>query len=280
MHKSLLLAVFVGTFTAEAQVLELPPRKHDAPTGSEFAASVRDLPTDEREKQIFGQIAGGNVPAFLRHLVPVSALSADSQHTLTYYVTPDYLAIGSDEDYLLIPMTPILAQAIADTTRCSLPTKKMVNDIYQAASLKLAPQPIPPSAAMITTGVFVQHNDSVWRQRSPLLSKFPLGVLVGGHKKDVILSNSIRTNLKPGVPRPVVIYGWHRLDGTPIQPPYNGHGGSYADYSHGIRLVQQEMMLDGRKVQMDSVLRNPALCGLLSDEGMIDTPRYDTARKE
>ena len=257
---------------ATAQILPLPPRPPGAPTGRAFAASVSSLSRDAREEAIFQQIAAGNVPAFMRNLVPITVTA--TSHTLVYYVIPDYLAVGPDEDYFLMPMSPLLAQRIADTTRCSLPTKKMVDQIYQAASLKLAPKPIPPSAAMITIPVFAQHNDSVWQQRQPVLGQFPLGTLVGGDKKDVIISNSIYTNLKPTVPKPVVIYGWHQLNGVPIQPVYNGHEETYADYSHGIRLVQRALTLDGSPADIVAILKDPALCGLISDEGTIAVPRY------
>ena len=155
---------------------------------------MSSLPRDAREEAIFQQIIAGNVPAFMRNLVPITVNA--TSHTLVYYVIPDYLAVGSDEDYFLMPMTPLLAQRIADTTRCSLPTKKMVDQIYQSASLKLAPKPIPPSAAMITIPVFAQHNDSVWLQRQPVLSPFPLGALVGGDKKDVIISFRVKGESK------------------------------------------------------------------------------------
>ena len=49
-----------------------------------------------------------------------------------FFVAPDYLAVGTDEDYLLTPMTPMIAQRIADRLGCTLPTRKMVDDIYAA----------------------------------------------------------------------------------------------------------------------------------------------------
>ncbi|MFO1512715.1 MAG: hypothetical protein U1F83_07355 [Verrucomicrobiota bacterium] len=72
----------------------------------------------------------------------------------TYYVTPDYLAVGTDADYFLTPLTPLTAQFIADQLDCTLPTRKMVDAIYAAAAVKFAPSPIPPSAAMTTVPVF------------------------------------------------------------------------------------------------------------------------------
>jgi hypothetical protein len=259
-----------------AQQLPLPPRSVTAPAGRAFAASVSALSRADREEQIFAQIQSGNVPHFLRNLVPVDiTLSiAGSLHTATCYVLPDYLAIGSDDDYFLMPMTPLLGQRIADAIGCVLPTRKLVDAIYQAAVVKLVPQPIAPSAAMITIPVFAQHNDSVWQQRSPLLPQWPLGSLVGGNKKDVIISRKIYESLKPTVPKPVVIYGWHRMDGTPIQPVYNGHEETYADYSHGIRLVRDTMVLDGHTTTVRNVLKDSILNVLLSDEGVILRPGY------
>jgi hypothetical protein len=103
---------------------------------------------------------------------------------------------------------------------------------------------------------------------------------VGGTKKDVVISNRIRNELKVGVPKPVVIYGWHQLNGSPIQPLYNGHGETYADYSHGIRLVQDGIILDGKPTTISSILNDNSLAAILSDEGAIAPPRYGAAPAE
>ena len=50
---------------------------------------------------------------------------------------PDYLALGSNEDFVQIPMNPLTAQRIADQTGTSLPTKKIVDDVYRQAEVKL-----------------------------------------------------------------------------------------------------------------------------------------------
>ena len=46
---------------------------------------------------------------------------------------PDYLAVGSDDDFVRMPMTPQTAQQIADLFGCILPTRKMVDAIDAAA---------------------------------------------------------------------------------------------------------------------------------------------------
>lgn len=270
----LTLCLFINW--AAAQTLSLPARSADAPGGQAFIQQIKSLGRDARETQIFLQIMAGNIPDFLRTLVPVTETVTISgvTHTVVYYVTPDYLAVGSNDDYFLTPMTPLLGQKLADSLGCTLPTRKMVDSIYAAAKVKLPPQPISPSDTMITVPVFSAHNDSVWSLRQPLIDEHPFGELVGGTKKDVIISNKIYYDLKSTVPNPVVIYGWHYLSGTPIQPVYNGHEQTYVDYSHGIRLVQNAITVDGQANTVQQILRSATLNSLLSDEGQISVPRY------
>lgn len=45
-----------------------------------------------------------------------------------------------------------------------------------------------------------------------------------------------------------------QFNGIPIQPLYNGHEQTYADYSHGIRLVQRVVILDSAAVMIDDIL--------------------------
>jgi len=259
-----------------AQTLPVPPRPSGALSGSEFVNLIWSIPQDQREEQIYSQVVSGNIPDFMRQLNAVTATSniGGNNYTATYFVIPEYLAVGSDSNYFLTPMTPLLAQRICNALNSVLPTKKMVDQIYSSALCKLRPQTIPPTPQMTTVPVFSQHNDSVKSLRIPVLNQYPFGTLVGGTKKDVIISNRIYQNLNPNTPKPVVIYGWHQLNGQPIQPVYNGHGETYADYSHGIRLVLDSVVVNGESKTFTQLLADPVLCILVSDEGTILKPYY------
>lgn len=261
-----------------SQMLHLPERESSAPTGSQFYLIIAPLSREAREDSIFFQMTHGNIPRFLRALDTVrrSGTINGTTYLLEYYVTAEYMSVGCDSDYFLMPMTPVLAQRIADALDCMLPTAMMVDQIYRAAPLKLPPQPIPPDAEMITVARFWQHNDSVRKLRGPMMKQFPLGSLVGGTKKDVIIDPKIYSSLKSKVPRPVVIYGWHRLDGNPIQPVYNGHGETYADYSHGIRLISRHGKINGADVSLIDILEDPSFCSLIADS-VIVKPFYTTS---
>lgn len=254
----------------------LPPRSDQALTGSELEVQLRGLPLSAREDRIFQEITAGNVPGFLRTWVPVSTQSVINgvTYTVEYLVTPDYLAVGSDDNYFLMPMTPLLAQRLGNHLGFSLPTRRMVDQIWAAAPLKLSPQTIPPDDQMTTIPVMFNHNQMVRQQREAALQQHPQGTLVGGHKKDVIVSNRIHSQPPPGR---VVIYGWHYTNGTPIQPVYSGHAATYADYSHGIRAVRDTLLLNGEPVRLRDLLSHPEFHVLLSDEGRIEQPFYPLA---
>jgi hypothetical protein len=261
-----LLVALSGCVTYGADVTTVD-RAADSPTGSEFAVRVAPLDLAARERAIIAEVKRGNVPAFWRKFVEVKVARADA--TAVFRVAPDYFAIGTDEDYFLIPMTPMTSQTIADQLGCILPTRKIVDEIWRAAALKLVPAPIPPSPVMVTVPVFVEHNATVRAQRTKALPAHPLGTLVAGHKKDVVITPQLAA-----APGKVAIYGWHRADEQPIQPLHLGHTANWVDYSHGVRFVARDMTVNGAPTTVEAVLADSALCPLLSDEGPITKPRY------
>lgn len=210
---------------------------------------------------------------------PVDVTTRDGKHTGQIFVANDYLALGSptDADYLRLPLTPISAQRIVDAHGALLPTSKMVDDIWKASTIKLFPVPLVPNKGA-NLAQYQEHSKAIDEQLRALYPQLvsPItgipanagrNALVSGQKKDIILSNI----WKPGK---VVIYGWHRPDGTRIQPKSNIHGDFYVDYSHGIRLVSPDMMVDGKPMKTTDVMQSKELSSLVSDEGPLKQVRY------
>jgi hypothetical protein len=271
------LCAMSACLLAQGQSLPLPDRAADAPAGSNFVERVKTLSAAQYNQEVCAQILAGNVPHFLRRLCPVTItnVAGGATNSATFFVTPDYLAVGTDDDFFRTPMTPATAQRIADNIDCILPTRKMVDAIYSAAEVKLAPLPIPPSAAMTTVPVFALHNEMVRTQRLESLAAHPPGALVAGHQKDVVICPQLA-----GAPGKVAIYGWHRTNGAAIQPLYLGHTAAWVDYSQCIRLVQQRMILNGATTTVAQVLADPKLCDLLSDQGVVEHPRYASGESQ
>jgi len=255
-----------------AQTWNLPARNANAMSGTQFVSAITSLSFTARENLIKQEILNGNIPSFYRNLKPVTSTATISgvSRSITYYVTPDYLAVGSDSNYFLCPMSPMIATYIADATGCTLPTRKMVNDIYASATVKLTPQTIPASGQMTTVPVFSQHNDMVYTQRTNATwVTHTFGELTGGDKKDIVISNLISSTTNK-----VIIYGWHQSVGNPIQPMSSVHADTYMDYSHGIRLVQNAVVYNGTNTTVKTILQSSTLNTLLSDEGVIANPQY------
>jgi len=256
------------------KILTIPPRPANAITGSQFMQQVLNMTFDQREIEIYNQLSAGNIPDFMRTLTKISANFIDGNgisHSCTYEVMPDYLSIGSNEDFCRIPMGPITAQKLADLFGAVMPTPKLVDDIYPHAVVKLEPVTYPPVGDESTrVPKFVEHNSAIEAQR--IAAGGILGQLTGGTKKDVVLSNKI---VDPTKPNHVVIYGWHQLNGTPIQPVTNIHINSYVDYSHGIRLLNAEILVDGAIKNIKTILADPVLYKMLSNEtGAMTQPTY------
>ena len=97
------------------------------------------------------ELLAGNTPAFLRQAKPVSVvapLPGGEAVRLTLCVLADYLGVGSDDDFVLVPMGLSTALAVANRFGFRLPTRRIVDLIYQSSIVRLAPQPLPASDNM------------------------------------------------------------------------------------------------------------------------------------
>jgi hypothetical protein len=253
----------------------MPARSPTALTGSELAARLTGVDDDVREEIIRNQLLAGNIPQFLRRLQPVELrddLDADGMRIIVC-VMPDYLALGSDRDYLLVPMRLQTALAVADRYGFTLPTTAMVDAIYAQSAVHLAPQPLPASSAMRSTAYYLR-SDALVRSQLNRIDAAP-GALVSGDKKDLVLTNRLWSHLER-----VAIYGWHMLDGRPIQPLSTVHGWHYVDYSHGVRLVSRRILINGKPGGLLAALQDTTTAPLLSNEGTISRASDLIARLE
>lgn len=246
----------------------IPSRDPGAVTGSMFVQNNMNLTGAVREANILGEFLHGNIPDFMRNFAQVTV--THTSNTITYLVMPDYLCLGNDGDYVRMPMNPHTAQAIADKYDCTLPTRKMVNDIWTNSSNKLAPKPWGPpyDADMEKTHRIGTHNNTIQSQ----LAGLDATKLTSGQKKDVVLTNK----LFPKNPnKRVAIYGWIQLNGEAIQGlnPVS-HEDTYADYSHGIRLIANDVIVNGNSMKIQDVFSDPTLSALVSDEGPLSFKKY------
>ncbi len=155
-------------------------------------------------------------------------------------VYPDYYV----ESGIRTPLDLKDAFDLVNRLGLRLPTPEVVDSIYVHTHIKVAPIPMPPTNEMATVAYYVRHDSLINAQlRSlgfnpgPALREGLQAKIIAGHKKDLVY-------IDPNSPQ-VAIYGWHRLNGTPIEPYSTVHHSGYYDYSHGVRPVTPEYFKDG-----------------------------------
>ena len=227
-------------------------------SGTAFYKLAASWQWKQRDSLAVKEILAGNYPSFLQHFtrIDVTTDGADGKKIKAhYYVAPDYLAVGNSKDWARIPLTPMAAQVIADSFHCFLPTRKIVDDIYRQAVVKL--EPVPMYALRDSSVTMWQHHLMIEGQRGGRKG------LIAGIKKDVVLSGKVSRDARPDRE---AIYGWHKPDGKAIQPLYTGHINWWVDYSHGIRLVYRTIWVNGKPMDYIDVMKDPMLRRLLCDE--------------
>ena len=140
------------------------------------------------------------------------------------------------------------------------------DDVFAAAQVKLDPKPLTKDRDTVAT--FWQHHQIIEEQ----MRGKSRGLLVAGIKKDVVLTNRLKEK-----PHKVAIYSWHESSSQPIQSLYVGHVDWYVDYSHGVRLMSQQIVVDNQLLKVSDVLKDSHLCPLLSTEGPIDVAEVRNA---
>jgi hypothetical protein len=263
-----LLMMFLVLFSSCHVVKKMHwPKRTTSVTGTGFYKQAAAMKWNERDSFVVTEILAGAIPSFLKKFTRIKTSITDSLTgkiiRAAYYVAPDYLSIGTHQDWARVAITPMAAQKIADHFQCFLPTRKMVDDIYYNAKIKL--EPVPMFAFRDSTPTMWHHHLIIEGQRRGKKG------LIAGIKKDVVISGKILQHEKTDR---VAIYGWHLPGGKPIQPLYTGHVNWYVDYSHGIRLVYHKIKVNGRWMDYRDVLKNPALRRLLCDEENCDMYRY------
>jgi hypothetical protein len=263
---AVIFAVFI--FSCQTTKKIDVPHRTSSLTGDDFYHHAVAMKWKERDSFVVKEILAGNMPSFLKKFesIKVSVIDSVTGKTINaeYFVSPDYLSIGTDDNWARINITPLAAQKIADSFNCFLPTRKMVDDIYKAAKIKL--EPVPLYAFRDSTPTMWHHHLIIEGQRKGRKG------LIAGIQKDVVISGKISRDPKPDR---VAIYGWHKLDGNPIQPLYTGHIYWWVDYSQGIRLVYRKIKVGRRWMEYYDVLNDPVLKRLLCDEEWCDFYRYN-----
>jgi len=227
----------------------------------DFVESIDDLDFWEFEDKTLEALLAGDVPDSLRFLKKIRYERLG--HVVEFWTLPDYLAVGTNDDFVRMPMGIGSSKKVAKALGCTLPTTFLVDRINDVAEGALDIFPFRPKGGRNSLPiVFQDHNNAL---KALYKAKgYHYGQFISGLKKDLVLTWNQDKN--PEYVHNIAIYGWHHPDGHPQQPLFLRHGDFYSDYSHGTRLIWNEIMIDGKPYELDKVMRDPHLFRLVSDE--------------
>lgn len=235
---------------------------------------VKGLPAEmgvAREDALYYLYKAGQYPMWLRRWVEFNV--KEGNDTGTFYVLPDFLCVGTDDDYVYTPMGALGAERVLSKVMSAmLPTHKMVEIIY-GSSIKQVAQPWGPpyDATMTSTSRWAVQTERV---RKKMQNNYDLpGGVVEGHFKNVIVSE--RVMARDGVD--LGFFGWYKSDGKPIQLDSLAHGACYCDYSHGVRAVLDIVVVNGNFMPLKDALCSPKAWKLFS-HSILRCATYEEAR--
>lgn len=252
-------------------------------TATEILERLPPTLSQEREDMLLQFYQEGHIPTWARRLVSMP-LSAGTM-SATIYVMADYLCLGTEQDWVYTPMSPLTAEKLAGEDGM-LPTRHIARRIHQTFPYaKALPWGPPYDFSMTAT--------SRWKTQTKKITKWlaehgkSAELAKAGHFKDVLIGKGMTT--KQG--RTVGIWGWLNdvnddgvgdevIQGESIN--WSSHGVGYADYSHGCRLIRAECTWGengaARLGSIPQLLTRTTECILFSDEGVLVDTSYTGTR--
>ncbi len=235
------------------EILKSWPETQNNPVVS---SALLNLSGVTRDNRVLQEIEKGMSISLMNEVSAIEINNGGIQ--ITYCVMNDYLSLLEGTEKFRFPLGMTAIADLVSNSAWALPTVRMVDQIYEQRQIGLPPRTITPGPEMTTTRTLLDHSLTINGQ----LQNRP--GLVAGHKKDVVISERLASR-----PTKIAIYGWHRLNGEPIQPLSTVHHKDYADYSHGVRLVYKTVWVNGTATPIDQVLSDRTLAPLLSHEGVL-----------
>ena len=236
--------------------------------GTEWLNSLPDNPSKNRDDKILQAITSGLAVCTWAPIV-----SSIPGHTAIFQVCEDAVhVILENESRFRFQVNATLAQKCADLLGASLTTAKINNLSYQQAKIKLPATLLPPGPEMVTTSKSKVWNTALEKKRKSL----KVEGLVRDCGKAWILSNKLglRNNI-------AINYGFYdprapysnKIGQQMWQTLGTRHDNTHTDYSQTLLLMSASCQVDGQEMKVCEVMKDPTLCKLISDEGVLKFTR-------
>ena len=248
-------------------------------TGTEYGELIASKKGADREAALCHAVQNDQLPSIFYNnyrTITSKAVIDGKERVLQMRCAADFLAAGTDADPFYVGGWTSTAQQIADYFHCILPSEKIARLIYEQADLRV-PMPNPGEPWYDTknhvprniedSGAWIAANKKHIAALGPIAGREKK--LVAGHMKDILQTKSgLLGSCPASLGGCLTLFGALQDGKWPVQGVYKGHQWNYGpDYSHGIRLVHREALLDGVAVDLFDIFKDPKLCVLVTTEG-------------
>ncbi|MBN2197261.1 MAG: hypothetical protein JW751_30950 [Polyangiaceae bacterium] len=254
-----------------ACVVAHQPGIRGAPSGSSLIDQYGALdPGDEpaRHRFVLEQIALGYLPSTWNRWVTVRAQGQKGTR-VEFDVSPHGLRIGTDADWVEVPLDGPHFAAAAELLGCRLATEWMVKQTHRQARRDGNTVHYYSAAEIAASLAWYDWDNNTpdgpkmkgaafFRRRSSLLRRWldqhdiAGSDLVSGYFKAVVPPIDGITR-----PRGLEIVGGHDDENHQIQPLSGGlHPQRFFDYSHNVRLARNEIRVNGRPLTLNEFFTN------------------------
>lgn len=238
--------------------------------GSEWLATLPDLPGAERDKKILDAVSSG-----LAYCYWLPVISEIPGYRAVFQVCDDAVRVDlEDGSRFRVQVTAKLAQQCADIIGGSLITSKISDLAYKQANVILGASPLAASAAMVTTARSKTYNEVVEKKRAGKTG------LIRDCGKAWILDNALAYSLG------AVNYGFYDRNAPAVGPGGfkmwqtvgTRHNALHTDYSQTLILMESVCELNDEKaVPIASIMKDPKLAKLINYSGVLKYTRQPGA---
>lgn len=221
--------------------------------------------------------------------IPIS----DGNHDAILYVGCDALMVGEPADCVRVNVDCATHQKVCDALGLQMPTARMVDIIYQAAEVRVAPCTFSPDSSNNITIADPATGALRVVSMSSVAAMFAHDARVTkgvSHKYGLVCnfgkSWNLSSKLGPASSQGGWVcanYGWfdptapylsvsgkHKL----WQPLSTRHNDVHVDYSQVCWAIHPMMLVDGAPTPTAQVLTSEGLAGLVSHEGALASSRH------
>lgn len=201
-----------------------------------------------------------NFPQWLLNSKKLITIQDSTLGKLEYFVFADYLCSGDDNGFVYLPCSPLQVKKFMEEKDFLFPTTKMVRQIYSTSEVR---PPVITNKQLKNGSAKTSSTLNIPAHSEALEKYLANGKLTAGHKKDVVLTDNL---LHKDYANNVAIFGWFYKDGTIVQKlNYVSHSVDYFDYSHGLRMVYNQCILNDKPSTLKEILKDQRLCLLVHD---------------